>query len=65
MILDIISSINKSWWMEFRFRSSRSFILAEKLKSPKANLKEQNEELFGNVPVRKNLAFTQVGFRNA
>ena len=51
-----------SWWMGFSFRGSHNFIMAEKLKSLKANLKKRNKEEFGNVTVRKNLALSQVSF---
>lgn len=48
--------------MGFSFSGSFSFILAEKLKSLKTNLKSWNKELFSNVSVRKELALNQVVF---
>nr|CAN81036.1 hypothetical protein VITISV_011009 [Vitis vinifera] len=46
----------------FSFSGSFSFILAEKLKALKTNLKSWNKELFSNVSVRKELALNQVVF---
>lgn len=48
--------------MGFSFSGSFSFILAEKLKALKTNLKSWNKELFSNDSVRKELALNQVVF---
>ena len=52
----------KSWWQSFNFSSSFNFILAEKLKALKSNLKTWNKEVFGKVRVNKNLALLKVSF---
>ena len=48
----------KSWWMWLNFRGSASFILTKKLKKLKGFLNSQNNEVFGNVVVRKNLVMS-------
>ena len=45
----------KSWWKGFIFSGSCRFILVEKLKALKADLKIWNKEVFGKVMVRKSL----------
>ena len=55
----------KQWWTRFRFRGFFSFILVEKLKILKCNLKRWNREVFDNVAIRKNLVISQVGFEYA
>ena len=41
------------WWLSYRFHGSPSFILAQKLKALKADLKIWNEQVFGNVEIHK------------
>ena len=55
----------KTWWEGFNIRGSYSFILIEKLKALKANLKRWNKKVFGNVTVNKELALNQVAFWDA
>ena len=51
------------WWsLWYNLRGSYSFILAVKLKALKSNLKSWNKKVFGNVVVRKDMTFNQVGF---
>ena len=52
------------WWsLWYNLRGSYSFILAVKLKALKSNLKSWNKKVFGNVVVRKDMTFNQVGFQ--
>ena len=51
----------KGWWVGMEFSSSASFILASKHKALKVLLKKWNQEVFGDVLVRKE-AFKQIGF---
>ena len=46
----------KSWWQGFDFSGSCSFVLAEKLKALKTNLKIWNKDVFGKIGVNKTLA---------
>jgi len=39
----------KQWWTSYCFQGSPSFVLACKIKALKADLRVQNEEVFGNV----------------
>ena len=55
----------KTWWEGFNIRGSYSFILIEKLKALKANLKRWNKKVSGNVTVNKELALNQVVFWDA
>jgi hypothetical protein len=41
------------WWSSYSFQGSPSFVLAQKLKALKADLKKWNEQVFGNVEFRK------------
>ena len=52
----------KSWWQGFIVRGSCSFVLAEKLKALKTNLKIWNKEVFGKIGVNKTLALEKVSF---
>ena len=52
----------KSWWQGFNIRGARSFVLIEKLKALKSNLKTWNKEVFKKVGVNKALAFEKVSF---
>jgi endonuclease/exonuclease/phosphatase family metal-dependent hydrolase len=42
----------KSWWSSFYFMGSPSFILAQKLRALKEEIKRWNREVFGNVGAR-------------
>jgi len=44
----------KTWWMSYEFYGLPSYILANKLKALKTNLKKWNEEVFGDVRKKKN-----------
>ena len=52
----------KSWWQGFNFNGTYSFILTEKLKALKTNLKIWNKDVFGKVGVNKRLALDKVSF---
>ena len=43
----------KQWWDGYSFAGSPSFILAQKLKTLKADLKKWNREEFGDLAFRK------------
>ena len=53
----------KGWWQDFNFSGSYNFILIEKLKALKNNLKIWNKEVFSKVEVNKMLALDRVFFR--
>ena len=44
----------KEWWDSYIFYGTPSYVLASKLKALKGDLKKWNEEVFGNVGVKKN-----------
>lgn len=48
------------WWSSYRFQGSSSFILANKLKALKMDLKVQNEGMFGNVERQKKLLLDEL-----
>ena len=43
----------KSWWENYLFQGSPSYILAKKLSALKSDLKKWNESDFGNISVKK------------
>jgi hypothetical protein len=43
----------KHWWDSYFFEGSSSHILSQKLMALKADLKQWNKEVFGDVGVRK------------
>ena len=43
----------KSWWENYHFQGTPSFILAKKLNALKTDLKKWNETDFGNISVKK------------
>ena len=43
----------EGWWYSYQFHSLPSFVLVNKLKALKLDLKKQNETDFGNVMCRK------------
>jgi hypothetical protein len=47
-----VERMNQSW-SSYSFEGSRSFVLAQKLKALKLDLKKWNEEVFDNVEKRK------------
>ena len=51
----------KQWWDGYNFVGSPSFILAQKLKALKADLKKWNREEFGDLAFRKNLLIELMG----
>ena len=51
----------KQWWDGYSFVGSPSFILAQKLKALKADLKKWNREEFGDLAFRKNLLIELMG----
>ena len=52
----------KSWWQGFNFSGFCSFVLAEKLKALKTNLKIWNKDAFRKIGVNKSLALEKVSF---
>ena len=50
----------KQWWDGYSFKGSPSFILAQKLKALKANLKKWNREEFGDLAFRKKNKLTEL-----
>ena len=44
----------KEWWDSYIFYGTPGYIIACKLKALKVDLKKWNEEVFGNVGVKKN-----------
>jgi hypothetical protein len=42
----------KGWWQSYPFHGTSSYVLAQKLKALKGDLKKWNEECFGNVAVK-------------
>ena len=47
----------KSWWGSYLFEGLPSFVLANKLKSLKRDLKKWNEEMFGDIGRKKKELF--------
>ena len=45
----------QQWWISYSFTGSPSFILTQKLKALKADLKKWNREVFSDLAFRKNL----------
>jgi hypothetical protein len=43
----------KMWWGSYHYEGNSSYVLAQKLKALKADLKKWNEEVFGDVGKRK------------
>ena len=43
----------QQWWASYQFNGTPTFILANKLKTLKADLKKWNSESFGNVGIKK------------
>jgi hypothetical protein len=43
----------KLWWMSYEFHGLPSYILANKLKALKADLKKWNEKVFSDVGKKK------------
>ena len=50
----------KQWWEGYSFEGSPSFILAQKLKALKADLKRWNREEFGDLAFRKKNKLTEL-----
>ena len=51
----------KQWWDGYSFVGPPSFILAQKLKDLKADLKKWNREEFGDLALRKDLLTELMG----
>jgi hypothetical protein len=43
----------KQWWDSYHFQGTLSFIVASKLKALKVDLRRWNNEVFGDLGVRK------------
>jgi hypothetical protein len=50
----------KEWWDSYIFYGTPSYIMACKLKALKVDLKKWNEEVFGNVGVKKNKLMSEL-----
>lgn len=55
-------NVLRTWWEGLHFSGSASFILVEKLKTLKPNMRSWNKEVFGKVEVQKELALNLVDF---
>ena len=50
----------QQWWVGYSFTGSPSFILAQKLKALKVDLKKWNREVFGDLAFRKKNLLTDL-----
>ena len=50
----------ENWWINLEFHGTRSYILMEKLKALKENLRLWNKETFNNVELRKKEALKKL-----
>ena len=50
----------KHWWEGYSFMGSPSFVLAQKLKSLKEDLKKWNKEDFGDLAFRKKCLLSEL-----
>ena len=50
----------QQWWVGYSFMGFLSFILAQKLKDLKADLKKWNREVFGDLAFRKKNLLTEL-----
>ena len=50
----------QQWWTGYSFTGSPSYILAQKLKALKADLKKWNREVFGDLAFRKKNLLTKL-----
>ncbi len=50
----------KQWWDSYAFSGSPSFILVQKLKALRVDLRRWNAEVFGDVNLRKNNLLTSI-----
>jgi hypothetical protein len=50
----------EGWWGSYQFDGTPSFILAKKLRALRTGLKKWNEEVFGNVLIKKNALFNEL-----
>ena len=50
----------QQWWVGYSFSGTPSFILAQKLKALKADLKKWNREVFGDLAFRKKNFLTEL-----
>lgn len=50
----------RNWWVSYDFRGSSSFVLDQKLKALKGDLKRWNEEVVGDVNCRKNQHLSEI-----
>ena len=50
----------EEWWGSYQFDGTPSFILANKLQALKIDLKQWNEEVFGNVLIKKNVLLNEL-----
>jgi hypothetical protein len=49
----------KQWWDSYHFQGSLSFIVANKLKALKVDLRRWNEEVFGDVGRKKKILWEE------
>ena len=50
----------KSWWENYHFQGTSSYILAKKLTALKSDLKKWNEIDFGNIAAKKQLLWSKL-----
>ena len=50
----------RQWWGSYQFQGSPRYVLANKLKALKTDLKKWNVESFGNVAVKKTQFWTSL-----
>ena len=50
----------QQWWIGYSFTGSPSYILAQKLKALKADLKKWKREVFGDLAFRKKYLLTEL-----
>jgi hypothetical protein len=51
----------RNWWDSYHFFGNASFVLANKLKALKGDLKKWNEAEFGHVTMKKNMLMADLG----
>ena len=55
-------SLILAWWNSLEFRGAGSYMLIERLKALKVNLKSWNKEAFGRVEERKKATLKKLAY---
>lgn len=50
----------KGWWQSYNTGGSPDFILAQKMRNMKKDISNWNQEIFGNLEVRRNRALEEL-----